>query len=191
MSADSTERPRAGPGWEGDLTTGICQKQTKLTNARLQYCHISVSNNEKKLKLCGRFWLWPPHKVAVQNPESYRRILFTRSLNCNVLNDFFKPPCKNWAGRYSPLLELAHILFLALYCNPAYPSEIKAMLLWTLCINNIFKAVSASESRLWRQMERKTQARKHLQTHRIVHLYSGWIPTIYFLILYVHLPCLV
>jgi len=49
------------------------------------------------------------------------------------------------------------------YCHPAYPTEIRPMMLWTLYIHNMFKTVSAQKAyylvRLWRHMERKTEAK--------------------------------
>lgn len=122
------------------------------------------------------FHFFPAYKLIYQNP---RDMFCTPELNHRALNYIFKPPWKNWEGKQSPLLQLAHILFLVLYRNPAYPTEIRAMLLCTLYIHNAFKAVAASESMLFNKAvethrkENRNKERQHLQTHRIAHLYSG------------------
>lgn len=108
-----------------------------------------------------------------------KKNLFTKSHNCRVLNYFFKLPCKNWAGRHAPLLELACVLLLAFHCHPAYPTEIRATLLHTRQINNICKAVSAPESILFDMAVELhgngngNTERKWLQPRRIVQLYSS------------------
>lgn len=160
---------------------GFFKSKTTTTNCQIGYCHISMSDNEKKLNLFWRtesfgFFLFPPYKFIAQNPS----------------NMFCSPGLiitLSWITSSSPLAKPEQVdnlrslnllmLFLALYCNPAYPTEIRAMRLWTLHINNIFKAASASESTLFNKAvdthgkENRSKERKHLQTHRIFHLYPG------------------
>lgn len=168
-------------GNQSNLSTWIFQKWNKKKKGRLGSVTFPWQTKRKsQIYLKGQkvlaFCFFPAYKLISQNP---RDMFCTPRLNHRALNYIFKPPWKNWGGKQPPLLELAHILFLALYCNPAYPTEIRAMLLCTLYIHNVFKALAASESVLFNQAvethgkENRNKEKQHLQTHRIVHLYSG------------------